>query len=194
MFRHFTQMPLRPYNPFGAAPELVWTHVAPNFSADPFTKLAIGSMVVSNLATTEIWQKVSVANGDAQDWVVGSGMKAVRQTITRAQLTDVTTTGTIDLDQDIPAGAYVLRTTLTNVTGFIGDTSATIQVGDGTDVDRYSTGTPSVFTTAVALDVGAVSGTAIHVLAKTPKITITSAADFTDVSAGAATVNIFYMA
>jgi len=71
--------------------------------------------------------------------------------------------------------------------------SATIQVGDGTDVDRYTTGTPSVFTTAVAIDLGVLSGTAIHIAAVTPKITITASADFTAVTAGTLTIKLFYL-
>ena len=80
-----------------------------------------------------------------------------------------------------------------SLTGFTGDTSATIQVGDGSDVDRYNTGTPDVFTTnASGVDMGSVSGADWHDSTATVTITITSAADFTNVSAGAATISIFY--
>lgn len=101
--------------------------------------------------------------------------------------------GTFDLSVSIPAGAVFLRTLLTALTGFAGDTSAVITVGDGTDVDRYNTGTPDVFTTAAAgVDMGAPSGTAFHSAAKTPKITITSGTDWGLVTAGALTLTLFW--
>jgi len=113
--------------------------------------------------------------------------------VTRADFTDGgSTIGTYALKATIPAGAWVHQTILQNVTGFTGDTSATIQVGDGTDVDRYSTGTPSVFTTVAAADLGVPSGTKIHTAAATVTVTITSAADFTNVAAGQFTIKIFF--
>ena len=96
------------------------------------------------------------------------------------------------MKQTIPAGAWVLRTILQDITGFTGDTTAALIVGDGTDTDRYNTSTLNVFTTAVAIDGAAPSGTQIHTAAKTPVITITSSADFTNVAAGQVTVKIFY--
>lgn len=103
------------------------------------------------------------------------------------------TAGTYDLGVSIPAGAVFARSLVTAVTGFIGDTSAVLVIGDGTDVDRYNTGTPSVFTTASAgIDAGAPSGTLFHSTAKTPKLTVTSGSDFTAVSAGQLTVTLFW--
>lgn len=126
------------------------------------------------------------------DWV--QGLHCVTQTIKFSELTDGgSTAGTIDLTEKIPAGAWVLRTVLQNVTGFTGDTSAVIIVGDGTDVDRYNTGTPSVFTTAVAIDLGAPSGTQIHVLENTVTVKITSATDWGLVTAGQMTIRIYYL-
>ena len=87
----------------------------------------------------------------------------------------------------------VRQTVLHTLTGFSGDTSAVMTVGDGSDVDRYNTGTPDVFTTnASGADMGVVSGTAWHDAAATVTVTITSGADFTSVSAGTATIAIFY--
>ena len=106
------------------------------------------------------------------------------------------TVGTLDLDLVIPAGAIVMYSTITAVTGFAGDTIATLQIGDGTTVDRYNTGTPSVFATATTVDAGAVSGTAYHSGAKTVKLTITSSTDFTAVKTnglGVMTIGIYYI-
>lgn len=94
----------------------------------------------------------------------------------------------------IPAGATVLAAAVTAITGFTGDTSAVITIGDGTDVDRYNTGTPSVFATAAnGIAVGAPSGTLYHATAATVTLTVTSASDFTSVSAGSVTVEITYI-
>lgn len=121
------------------------------------------------------------------------GIKTVTETFTLSDFTDGGgASGTVDFTDSLPVGAVVLRTLIEDVTGFAGDTSATVTIGDGTDVDRYSTGTPSVFTTIASVDAGAPSGTVFHAAAKTPKVTVTSATDFTSVTAGSITVSIIY--
>jgi len=129
----------------------------------------------------------------------GDKMRLVsyQQDVTVADFTDGgSTTGTLDLGISIPAGAVYAQSLITGLVGFAGDTSATLQIGDGTDVDRYSTGTPSVFTTASAgIDAGVPSGTKFHSTAKTPKLTITSNSDFGLVVTegnGAMTVTLFW--
>ena len=106
-----------------------------------------------------------------------------KQTVSVADFTDGgSTAGTLSLGCTIPAGAVYVQTLLKNLVGFAGDTTATIVVGDGTDVDRYSTGTPSVFATAPAgADLGVPSGTKFHSASKTPIVTITGTADFTSI-------------
>lgn len=117
-----------------------------------------------------------------------------QQTVTRAQFTDGgATAGTFSLNLSIPAGAVFAQALISSITGFTGDTSAVITIGDGTDVDRYNTGTPNVFVTASqGVSAGAPSGTAWHTAAITPVLTITSAADFTNVTAGTLTITLFY--
>lgn len=126
----------------------------------------------------------------------GDKMRLVsyQETVSYDDFTDGgSTTGTKDLGISIPAGAVFERTLVTSITGFAGDTSATLTVGDGSDVDRYNTGTPSVFSDADAgADMGAVSGTKHHSAAKTPKLTITSDSNFSSVSAGQLTVTLFW--
>jgi len=144
----------------------------------------------------EISRFISTTKGRVKFVTSGDKSRLVtyQQTVALADFTDGgSTTGTVDLGISIPAGAVFARSLVTAVTGFISDTSATLQIGDGTDVDRYSTGTPSVFTTASAgIDAGAPSGTLFHSTAKTPKLTITTNADFTSVTAGALTVTLFW--
>lgn len=121
--------------------------------------------------------------------------KSYSQVVSYSEFTDGGgAAGTLDLGISIPAGAVFEQTLISALTGFTGDTSAALTVGDGTDVDRYNTGTPSVFTTAAAgIDAGVPSGTRFHSAAKTPKLTVTSNADFTSVTAGAMKVTLVWL-
>jgi hypothetical protein len=123
-------------------------------------------------------------------------IETYQETVAFGAFTDGgSTAGTLALSTSIPAGAVFLRSLVHGLTGFAGDTSATLTIGDGTDVDRYNTGTPDMFTTAAAgVDVGAPSGTLFHSAAKTPTLTITSASDWGLVTAGALTVTLFWYA
>lgn len=90
------------------------------------------------------------------------------------------TTGELVLATTIPAGSVFLYSIVNNIVGFAGDTTATFTIGDGSDVDRYNTGTPDCFTTAAdGVDVGAPSGTVWHTAdIATVTVTITGASDF----------------
>lgn len=123
-------------------------------------------------------------------------MECLQQTISVSSFTDGGgASGTLALNSTIPKGAVVTQTLITDVTGFAGDTSAVVTIGDGTDADRYNTGTPDVFSTATDVSAGVPSGTAYHSADKTPTVTVTSNADFTAVKSngsGQMTVTIFY--
>ena len=120
------------------------------------------------------------------------------ETVTVAQFTDGGgTSGTYQMAGSIPAGAVALLTKVGPVTGFAGDTTAALIIGDGSDTDRYNTSTVNVFATqAVGVDAGLRSGLALHTAAVRPTLTITSTADFTSVvsnGSGVLTVQIFYI-
>jgi len=174
---------------------VVWFGVdAPDGDAGDWALAPQGSRYIQTDLTNQLSKEFVKTKNDGRDddWT-RSGGGVITETVTRSDFTDGgSTTGTYALKATIPAGAWVHQTILQNVTGFTGDTSATIQVGDGTDVDRYSTGTPSVFTTVAAADLGVPSGTKIHTAAATVTVTITSAADFTNVAAGQFTIKIFF--
>jgi hypothetical protein len=107
------------------------------------------------------------------------------------------TSGTLVLGVTIPAGAVYARTLLSGLVGFTGDVSATATLGDGSDVDRYNTGTPNVFVTAAqGVDAGVPSGTLFHNAAiATVTLTVTSNSDFTLVKTaalGSVNVTMFY--
>jgi len=137
----------------------------------------------------------------APDDAAGRAMAVVgvlSETVAVAQFTDGgSAVGTYQLAGSLPAGAIVLYSRIGPVTGFAGDTSATMTIGDGSDVDRYMTGTPSVFTTAaVGVECGVPSGTKLLTADNRPTLTITSNADFTSVvsnGSGVVTVSIFYI-
>ena len=120
----------------------------------------------------------------------------LEETVAYSAFTDGgSTVGTYDITVGtIPAGATFLYSAVTAITGFAGDTTAVLTIGDGTDVDRYNTSTVDVFTTAAnGGDAGAPSGVRYHTTAKTVTLTVTSGAAFTSVSAGSVTVELFYL-
>lgn len=118
-----------------------------------------------------------------------------QETIALADFTDGgAAAGTASLNVSIPVGAVFAQALIDDITGFAGDTSAVATIGDGTDVDRYNTGTPSVFADAAGVAAGAPSGTAYHSAAKTPVVTVTSATDFGAITGGQITVTLFWYA
>jgi hypothetical protein len=126
----------------------------------------------------------------------GGGFGCINQTISYADFVDGGgVVGTLVLNNGIPSGAVAQRAILHDLTGFAGgaNSTATVQIGDGTDPDRYSTGTPDVYTTnAGGVDLGVPSGTAWHDAAKSVTVTITVDNDWSTISAGEATVVICY--
>lgn len=144
----------------------------------------------------EITRIISTTSVRGKFVTAGDKMRLVsyQQVVAFDDFTDGgSTVGTLDLGVSIPVGAVFQRTLINDVTEFAGDTSATLTIGDGTDVDRYNTSTVNVFATADALDAGAASGTLFHSAAKTPKLTVTTNADFTSVTAGQLTVTLFWL-
>ena len=99
--------------------------------------------------------------------------------------------GTYTCRFELPVNFFIERCILTDVTGFANDTTAVITVGDGSDVDRLNTGTPSVLTTATIIDLGVPSGTRGVSTAFKPVLTVTGASDFTSINAGALTVQVW---
>lgn len=177
-------------------PDIDWIASLPDGDGWQLKKYNVGS---------EVWRKVTDNHAQKflkckddntdDDWVCISGV--ICQRVTRAQMTDGGgTSGTIDLNATIPAGAWFERTLGSRLTGFTGDTSATAIVGvTGGDTDRYTTGTPSVFTTASqGIDFGAPSGTVWHTAAAVPTLLIVTGSDFTLCTAGAITLKLFYRA
>lgn len=175
----------------GAGPGLWYGTDAPNGDLGDWARAPIGTRYYRRLSQGGgIWyEKVSNKQLDG-DWRPISG--AIIQTVSYADFTDGTAAvGTLVLTDGIPVGATVKRVFLQALTGFTGNVSCALTVGDGTDPDRYMTGTPSIYTTAAGeTDLGAISGVAYHTAAKSVTLTATSDSDWTAVTAGAMTVVI----
>jgi hypothetical protein len=177
----------------GEGPVIFWDTVAPRGNAAPWSFAPVGSIYIQKGASNypQLYVKASDNRRD-DDWL-SQGFQVLSERVTREQFTDGGgASGTYTMTKTIPAGAWVLRSKLLNVVGFTGNTSAVVTIGDGSDVDRYNTGTPSVFSNAVAIDLGAPSGTQIHTSPVAPVITVTGGSDFTNITAGAMTVEILY--
>lgn len=99
-------------------------------------------------------------------------------------------TGTYTCQFALPVGFFIERCWLTDVTGFTGDTTCTITVGDGTDEDRLHTGTPSIFASASYVDLGVPSGTQLVSTAFKPVLIATEDSDWGDVAAGELTIKV----
>jgi hypothetical protein len=181
----------------GSDPVEWWGKYALDGTVGNWAKAPVGSCYIYKPNETLTFTKYRklVDNNLTSDWVIEDG--AVAQRISVADFTDGgSTAGTLVLNFTIPAGITVKRAYVRNVVGFAGDVSATIVVGDGSDVDRYMTGTPSVFATATNLAVGTPSGTVYHATAvATVTVTITTSTDFgltVTNGAGRATIIILY--
>lgn len=133
--------------------------------------------------------------GDATVADMVDGVQKRTQTVTFSEFTDGGgASGTFDLTDTVPVGATFLYMAVTAVTGFTGDTTAVMIIGDGSDTDRYNTGTIDVFTTiANGIAAGDPSGTRYHATAGTVTLTVTGAADFTSIAAGSVTIEQYFL-
>jgi hypothetical protein len=163
-----------------------------------FADAVVGSSYWYKVTANHVQRLVKVGDENRDDdWVVAEGI--ISQRLLKADFTDVTTTGTVALNGEVPVGAYMVKCNVRNVVAFSGDTTCTIIVSggvDGLDTDGYMTGTPSVFATAATVVMGvpsAASAARTVTTAFAPTVVLTSTADFTNTSsAGALTVTCFY--
>ena len=181
-------------HPIGGSsqPEVRWSTEAPG-TTSTWTTQTVGTHIWRKVADGHVQELIKVKDDNrADDWVVAQGL--IAQRIDFSEFTDGgSTTGTLVLDATIPQGAFFVRAYLVNNTAATDVTTLTIQIGDGTDADRYTTGTPSVAAAADIIDLGVPSGTDVHVDAiATVTVTLTEDDDFTDVTAWAATVIMEY--
>lgn len=131
---------------------------------------------------------VAVADLAVPKWGV------ITQTVLISAFTDGGgASGTKTLTTQIPAGAVFQHSRVLVNVAVSGDTTAVLTIGDGSDVDRYNTGTPSVFTTGQK-DMGNPSGVRDHTAAATVTLTVTTGSDFGLANTlGSITVSLYYL-
>ena len=103
--------------------------------------------------------------------------------------------GYIDFTSQLPAGAIPLGWKAVVAEGFAGDTSAIIKVGTAGAPDGLSGNvTQSVLVPGiVGSNASCGSSSSYMGIAFTPRVTVTSGSDFSNVTAGAMTVYIYYI-
>lgn len=177
----------------GQVPSPMYGEAVPDGDASPFAKAPVGTLYVRKVDDTHIqyWVKGTDNNLDS-DWRVTEGL--ITEYVTLADLEDgLGTAGSYPMTADLPAGAFVERVSFNVLTAFIGDTSAALDVGTGSDTDAYVAASGPNGFTAGWKDGGAPSGTQFLTGAVTDlTFTVTGAADFTSISAGAAMVHLRY--
>jgi hypothetical protein len=142
-------------------------------------------------------RKVSL---DLERSPVGVGIRKIGQWVTYDQFTDGGgAAGTLALTKKIPAGSFVFGSKAKVTEGFTGDTTAVMDIGDGSDADLFSQTTHNVLAVADNLvegadEAAAGAGRGIVALASetTVTLTVTGASDFGLITAGKMYVEVFY--
>jgi hypothetical protein len=155
-----------------------------------------GTAVTSSAAELNKLDGVTATTTEINTLAGGTAVGKATKTIAYADFTDGgAAVGTYDIATGIvPAGAFFLWAIITAATGFTGDTTAVLTIGDGTDVDRYNTGTIDVFSDlTTGVGVGDPSGTRYHATAKTPRVTVTKGTDWGAGTTGSVTVELYWL-
>jgi len=156
--------------------------------------LSLGSG--AGTAITSTAAELNLLDGVTSDAASLSALQKFSETVAYGDFTDGgAAVGTYDITAGtIPVGATFLFAAITAVTGFAGDVSAALTLGDGSDVDRYNATTIDVFSDAAnGIAAGSPSGVLYHDTEATITLTITTNADWTSVSAGSVTVEFYYL-
>lgn len=182
----------------GPMPVLWYGVNAVDGDAYPWLQACSGSVyILRDLTNKDVNVYVKRAEqGRDDDWGALGGVHCLQERVSYSDFTDGGgASGTYTMTTGvIPAGAYFLRTVLKDVDDFVGASTCVLDVGDGTDDDRYqANGALDLTADAVALDGGTPQGTLIHIAAKTPVLTCIEDSDFGDITAGAFTICLYYI-
>ncbi|MCP4376269.1 MAG: hypothetical protein GY794_08865 [bacterium] len=120
--------------------------------------------------------------------------KLVSQTLDFGSFTDNgDASGYVDFTSgSIPAGSIVTGWKAVVSTGFTGDTTAVIEVGESGDSDAYSADVAQSVLAAATVGSAAKEALAFVGSATTPRVTVTGGADWGNIAAGSMTVTIYY--
>jgi hypothetical protein len=185
---------------------------------DTLDGLARGSIIVGGVAGTTVLDaktsgQILVGDGnDIKSVVVGGDatlgsdgnlalavpkLSYINKICAIADFTDDSSdeNGYIDFTSQLPAGAIPLGWKAVVTEGFAGDTSAIIKVGTAGVPDGLSGNvTQSVLVPGiVGSNASCGSSSSYMGIAFTPRVTVTSGSDFSNVTAGAMTVYIYYI-
>jgi hypothetical protein len=120
-----------------------------------------------------------------------AGLAKIVQTIAFDDLTDGGgADGTLTLDESLPPGAVVQNARVSVQTAF--DQTTTLVVGTSGDNDRYVSGALDV-TSAGEVDAGEPSGVKAHGASQDVLVTVSESSDFSAITQGVVTVQLFYM-
>ena len=128
----------------------------------------------------------------------GLGLRKVSQIVEYGDLTDGgSTTGTLNLTKQIPAGSFVIGSKVTVKTAFDGANN-TLAIGTSGDDNEYSgNGTHDISSAASNLVRAAFISSAAGIIAEgsdiSVKLTITDDSSFGDITAGRMLVEVFYL-
>jgi hypothetical protein len=125
---------------------------------------------------------------------VGMGIRKIAQWVDYSDFTDSgSTTGTLTMTKQLPAGAFYIGCKASVKTGFTGDTSCTLKIGKTSGEDEFSDGTTlNIYTAA---EVGEEGEAPLEFLnsAASVYLVATGASDWTLVTAGKMLVELFYL-
>lgn len=132
---------------------------------------------------------------------VGMGIRKIDQIVLYSDFTDGgSTAGTLTMKNQIPAGSFVIGSKVKVVTGFTGDTTCVMDVGNSGDDDAYSFTTHNIYTAATNLlenadasGGGTYTGFVPVTTATSVILTATSGSDWGLVTAGRMYVEVFYL-
>lgn len=180
---------------------VIWYGVnAVDGDAYPWLQAASGSLYgLRDLTNKDVkWYEKRAEEGRDDDWGALGGIGVIQERVSYSDFTDGgAATGTYTMTAGtIPAGALFYKCILKDVDDFVGATTCVLDVGDNLgspDDDRYqANGAFDLTADAVAIDGGTPQGTLIHTAAVTPILTVVEDDDFTDITAGAFTICLYY--
>ncbi len=125
----------------------------------------------------------------------GLGLGVISQAIVFGDFTDnEDATAYIDLTTKLPAGAIVLGWECVVATGFTGSATCTVQVGVAGALDKFSVVTDLSIFAAGTVGATVKAGNVYCAAETTVRVTATEDSDWGDITAGAMTVNVWYIA
>lgn len=125
----------------------------------------------------------------------GLGLAVISQAVAFGDFTDnEDATAYIDLTTKLPAGAIVLGWECVVATGFTGSATCTVQVGVAGALDKFSVVTDLSIFAAGTVGATVKAGNVYCAAETTVRVTATEDSDWGDITAGAMTVNVWYIA